>query len=104
MRGLFTVPGTLKNKYSFADYLPAVRPERESGGCFFWNMSWGGSPRNAMTGSRDNDTSVQSQSEREKTVVGNEGSPVRSTGGLDSHEARANGRSANAFQPGAEGE
>ncbi len=34
----------------------------------------------AMTGRGNNDTSVQSQSERDKTVAGNEGGPVRTTG------------------------
>ncbi len=33
-----------------------------------------------MTGRGNNDTSVQSQSEREKNVAGNEGGPVRTTG------------------------
>mgnify|MGYP000000640844 CR=1 FL=1 len=40
----------------------------------------GASAAKAMTGRGNNDTSVQSQSEREKTVAGNEGGPVRTTG------------------------
>ena len=35
-----------------------------------------------MTNSEDNDTPVQSQSEREKTVAGNEGGSVRTTVGV----------------------
>ncbi len=37
---------------------------------------------NAMTGSRDNDTSVQSQAERDKTVAANEGGSERSSVGV----------------------
>ncbi|MDD4474986.1 MAG: hypothetical protein PHV95_04225 [Eubacteriales bacterium] len=39
-------------------------------------------PGTAMTNSEDNDTPVQSQSEREKTVAGNEGGSVRTTVGV----------------------
>jgi len=39
-------------------------------------------PDKAMTAKEDNDTPVQSQSEREKTVAGNEGGSVRTTVGV----------------------
>ena len=39
-------------------------------------------PGNAMTDSRDNDTSVQSQAERDKTVAANEGGSERSSVGV----------------------
>ena len=39
-------------------------------------------PGNAMTGSRDNDTSVQSQAERDETVAANEGGSERSSVGV----------------------
>ena len=37
----------------------------------------------AMTDSRDNDTPAQPQSERDKTVAGNEGGSVRTTVGVE---------------------
>ena len=40
----------------------------------------GSSGQSAMTGSRDNDTSAQSQAERDQTVAANEGGSVRTTG------------------------
>ena len=40
-------------------------------------------PDKAMTAKEDNDTPVQSQSEREKTVAGNEGGSVRTTVGVE---------------------
>ena len=39
-------------------------------------------PGTAITGNRVNDTPVQSQSERDKTVAGNEGGSVRTTVGV----------------------
>lgn len=81
----------MKTEYTFAEYIPAVA--RKGSGFAPTGDGKAETSRNvqrcavaphsnAMTGSRDNDTSVQSQAERDKTVAANEGGSERSSVGV----------------------
>lgn len=57
--------------------------ERAKTSCtVFFYVGNGTAPDFAKTHKEDNDTPVQSQSERDKTVAGNEGGSVRTTVGV----------------------
>ena len=79
---------TLKTKQTFTEYILAVVREDEQVTTTSLGqhraprslgMLTGSSGQSAMTDSKDNDTSAQSQAERDKTVAANEGGSVRTT-------------------------
>lgn len=55
----------------------------KGGETIFTDSKYRAAPDFAITHKEDNDTPVQSQSEREKTVAGNEGGSVRTTVGVE---------------------
>ena len=91
---------SLTNEYPFAKYFLFVivmsisvcsgtpRPAKmqramKGGEPFVTDSKYRAAPDFAITHKEDNDTPVQSQSEREKTVAGNEGGSVRTTVGVE---------------------
>ena len=81
---------TLKIECSLAEYLPtaARKGEQVSGHrpcvcrAFAFGMPCGSTARIAMTGGGDNDTSLQSQAERDQTVAANEEGSARTAAGV----------------------
>ena len=88
---------SLTNEYPFAKYFLFVivmsisvcsgtpRPAKRQRAIERWftDSKYRAAPDFAITHKEDNDTPVQSQSEREKTVAGNEGGSVRPTVGVE---------------------
>ena len=80
----------LKIENSLAEYRPAAARKGEqvsghrpaSAGLLLLELPCGSSARFAMTGSGDNDTSLQSQAERDQTVAANEEGSARTAAGV----------------------
>ena len=62
---------------------PKMQRAMKGGEPFVTDSKYRAAPDFAITHKEDNDTPVQSQSEREKTVAGNEGGSVRPTVGVE---------------------
>ena len=62
--------------------LPTGSERLKGGETIFTDSKYRAAPDFAITHKEDNDTPVQSQSERDKTVTGNEGGSVRPTAGV----------------------
>ena len=63
--------------------LPSGSERLKGGEPIFTDSKYRAAPDFAITHKEDNDTPVQSQSEREKNVAGNEGGSVRTTVGVE---------------------